>query len=406
MRVLNRLGSILSGIGIDPIKLDRARILQHAGEVARFEFHDEQMEEGLERLIAGLNSEAKLNTFGKIAVRRTVQRSADQRFLIETSLAEKPSISEESIESPLFVIGMPRTGTTILQALLYRDPVHRSLLCWECLLPYPAPSPEQYKSNNRIDQVRSEFEQMFSLVPDFRQKHYMEEDSPQECVGIIALNFTSFQYLAQCFMPSYHEWIANEADQVANMRWHKSFLQFLQSGGVRRKRWLLKSPIHLSRLRALFNVYPDARVVVTHRHPASVVPSVASLLTSVRSLYSDYEDSARSGEESLRIWSSYFDRFLADRKSLDKESQIFDVRFEDFVQDHLGVVESIYRQFGWELRDEVRRDMQAFLEQEQKDKHGRHEYSLEQFGISESAVTEHCRNYLDFLNERFAPVVN
>ncbi len=139
---------------------------------------------------------------------------------------------------------------------------------------------------------------------------------------------------------------------------------------------------------------------MTHRHPASIVPSVASLLTSVRSLYTDHEDSARTARESLQIWSSYFNRFVEDRSLLGKDDQIIDVQFEDFIQDQLGVVRSIYRCFGWDLSYVAQQNMQEFLLQEQKDKHGRHEYSPEQFGLSEQDVSDSFRTYLDFLGER------
>ena len=141
---------------------------------------------------------------------------------------------------------------------------------------------------------------------------------------------------------------------------------------------------------------------MTHRHPASIVPSVASLLTSIRSLYSDHEDSARTAGENLQIWSSYFNRFVEDRSLLGKNDQIIDLQFEDFVREPLAVVRSVYRRFGWELGEVAERNMQEFLLQEQKDKHGRHEYSLEQFGLSEQDVSDCFRVYLDFLNERTA----
>lgn len=399
LKALNFAGSVVERIGIRAFGLDRRAILKHAAEHAEFQFGDVLFEEGLDRLIRAVQSEAHLNTFGKLSFKRGIQRAADSRFLIERSLAERPSIRQSAIDSPLFVIGMPRTGTTVLHALLSQDPANRCPRCWECLLPHPASTPADYYANPRIDQVRSEFAQLFDLIPDFKKKHFMEADSPQECVGITALNFTSFQYLAQCHMPSYLEWFAHEADQVANMRWHKTFLQFLGSGGVRSTRWVLKSPVHLSRLRALFKVYPDARVVMTHRHPTKIVASVASLLTSVRSLYSDSEDSARTGAESLQVWGSYIDRFLSDRQSLDKEDQIVDVQFDDFVRDQLHVMELIYDRFGWKLDLQTRQRMQDFLVHEEKDKHGRHEYSLQQFGITESEVESYYKNYLDFLDD-------
>ncbi len=399
LKTLNLAGSAAERIGFSLFDLDKDSVLQRAARAAHFEFRDDPMEKGLERLISSIRMDARLNTFGKLALKRVIQRAAHHRFLVERSLDEDPSIRRTEIGTPLFVIGMPRTGTTILQALLNLDPAHRSPLCWESLMPHPAPQPNMYARDPRIDRIRSEFGQLFSLVPDFRKKHYMEADSPQECVGITAMNFTSFQYMTQCYLPAYHEWFAEEADHTANLRWHRSCLQFLASGGVRSTRWLLKSPVHLCRLRALFEVYPDARIVMTHRHPARIVASVASLMTSIRSLYSDHEDSARTGRESLRIWSSYFDRFIKDRRALDREGQIIDLHFEDFTRDQLGVVKSIYRRFGWELSAEAERNMKQFLLQERKDKHGKHEYSLEQFGLTERDVSDSFSEYLDFLSE-------
>ena len=235
-------------------------------------------------------------------MRNAVQRSANSRFLVEKAMAENTAILDEPIDGPVFIIGMPRSGTTILQALLYRDSAHRSPLCWECLLPYPAPTPETYRDNPRINTIRKEFDIMFKLVPDLRMKHYMAADAPQECVGITALNFCSYQYLAQVNLPSYDRWLANGADQLQNFRWHKRFLQFLQSGGIRPVRWLLKSPLHVIRVKELFDVYPDARIVMPHREPSTFIASVASLIGSTRSLYTDHHDPIQIGQELVKTW--------------------------------------------------------------------------------------------------------
>ena len=352
--------------------------------------------EGLERLVHGLETHARLTTFGRLAARGTVQRSADSRSKVERTLTEHPEIANESIRAPVFIVGMPRSGTTILHALLHLDRNHRAPLSWECLLPAPAPRPEDHDDNDRIETVRKEFDQIFRLVPDFRRKHYMTADSPQECVGITALNFASFQYLAMAYLPEYHDWFA-KADQVQNLRWHRRFLQFLQSGGIRTRRWLLKSPVHLLRLRALFEVYPDARVIVTHRHPASVVPSVASLISSMRSFYSDDEDTLRTGREQLLIWADYFARFLRDRRELDREDQMIDVFFDDFVKNQMAVVDSIYSRFGWKLRPEDRARMETLLQREQRGKHGVHQYSLDQIGVTRPELDDKYAHYLDFL---------
>lgn len=397
LNLLNWGGSILRAVGVNFFRMDADEMLCQAEHETNFALHDPIALEGLRRLLDSVKAEARLNMFGQIALSRTLQRSLTQRMLVERALQENPKILEPPVAAPVFIIGMPRTGTTILHALLHQDEGHRSPLCWECLIPHPAPNSVGDSSGVRMDAVRKEFEQIFKLVPDFKKKHYMETDSPQECIGITALNFTSFQYVAQCFLPSYLDWFSNTLDQSINFRWHKRFLQFLQFGDGLADRWLLKSPVHLLRLKSLFQVYPDAIVVMLHRDPAYIVPSCASLITSVRSLYSDHEDPARTGQEQLKIWASYFDRFLDERRELDKESQIIDLTFDEFVSDQMLVVEKIYSRFGWELNPKTRTNMTNFLQQEQKDKHGKHDYSLEQFGITRSDIQSYYVNYVDFL---------
>ncbi|MYF95513.1 MAG: sulfotransferase [Holophagales bacterium] len=396
LRAVNRVGAVAGRCGLTPFRLTPERILENARRASGFEVRDPMFLEGVERLVHGLETHARLSTFGRLAARGTVQRSADSRSQVERALSEHPEIGDEEVRAPVFIVGMPRSGTTILHALLHLDRNHRAPLSWECLLPHPAPNPDDYRDNERIETVRKEFDQIFRLVPDFRRKHYMTADSPQECIGITALNFASFQYVAMAWLPEYHDWFA-KADQVKNLQWHRRFLQFLQSGGVSAGRWLLKSPVHLMRLRALFEVYPDARVIVTHRHPADVVPSVGSLISSMRSFYSDHEDTLRTGREHLLIWADYFARFLRDRRELGREEQMVDVFFDDFVRDQMSVVDAIYARFGWDLRPEDRDRMEQFLQRERRGKHGVHEYSLHQVVTTRSEIDNEYARYLAFL---------
>ncbi len=396
--LINWLGRLLKRFGITLFRCDAETILRNAERSVGFSIDSAEFRTGLRQLTASIEHEASLNTFGHIALKRTVERGATGRLEIERELARNPKILEEDVTEPTFVIGMPRTGTTILQALLSRDSRYRSPLAWECLLPYPAPTPETYRQNPRINRVRKEFDQLFTLVPDFRKMHYMEADEPQECVGITALNFASYQYPCLCSLPSYVDWFFNEADQLENMRWHKRFLQFMQSGGVRPARWLLKSPVHLVRLKALFEVYPDARIIMTHRDPRQTVASMSSLLSSVRSAYTDGEDPAQSGQEALTFWSHAFDRFLDARSELGRDDQILDVRFEDFVADQFATVDRIYAHFGWPLDATSRAHMQDFLRAQPKDKHGVHNYSLEAFNLTNADIEREYTRYLAFLD--------
>jgi len=397
---INRVGRTLKIAGINPFKLNADKIIAKAKKKANYKGElPYQLETGLRKSIESIENEGRPNTFGSLAVKTQFEKALYQRLKVEQEIAANPKIEKTAIKQPVFIIGMPRTGTSILHALMHEDSANRSPLAWECLLPHPVPSPENFNDNPQLDSIRKDFDQLFKLVPDFKIKHHMEADSPQECIGINALDFNSFQLAAQLYVPSFLEWFFNEADRSSTMRFHKRFLQYLQSGGVKAERWLLKSPIHLMRLSEIFEIYPDARIIMTHRHPSKVVASAASLVSSVRSLYSDNEDPIRTGDEHLGVWSSYFDRFLEDRKKLNKEDQIIDLQFEDFVKDQLGTVKKIYQKFDWDLDSTSEERMKHFLIQNPKDKHGAHNYTLADFGLSEEQINKKYGNYIAFLEQ-------
>lgn len=394
---INRVGKALRSVGLDPFKLDADAILKKAEKKAGFRYHLPAAEEGLRRMVSSINSEGKPNPFGSLAVKGLLERTMYGRYMIERHMEQHPEIEKAEIRQPVFIIGMPRTGTTILHALLHEDPDHRSPLAWECLLPYPPSTPENFRDNENLNTIRHEFGQLFKLVPDFLQKHYMAADSPQECLGIDAIDFNTFQISAQLYVPSYMNWVFDGADRLSTMRFHKRFLQYLQSGGVIGKRWLLKSPVHLMRLPELFEVYPDACIIMTHREPTNVVTSTASLLVSTRSLYSDKEDPVRTGHEQLETWSNYFKRFLEARTKLNKEDRIIDLKFDDFANDHIGTVKKIYNRFGWELSDRAIANFNEFLIQNPKGKNGVHYYTPETFGLTREMINREFSEYNDFL---------
>ena len=400
LNIMNGAGKFLNRLGFPIYNLDARSIVKKAKKDANYAGEvSNELVVGLEQLVHSINKESRINAFGSIALKGLLKRTLTSRLKVEQSLHDNPDILQSKITAPVFIIGMPRTGTTILHSLLHEDVNHRSPLAWECLLPSPVPEPSTFSDNPQLNTIKKEFGQLFKLVPDFQKKHHMTAESPQECIGITALDFNSFQTCAQVYIPSYLKWFAEESDQLQTMRFHRRFLQYLESGGVRSERWLLKSPVHMMRLSALFEVYPDAKIIMTHRDPAKVVPSAASLISSVRSLYSDYEDPARSGVEQLDFWKMSFDRFMADRAQLNKENQILDLHFNDFVQDQMACVDKIYSYFDWSLDDASRSKMKDFLASNPKGKHGSHEYCLEDFNLTQSQVSEEFKEYYSFLDK-------
>jgi len=397
---INKAGEIIKFLGLDPLRLNADKIIFLAKKKANYkEKLPQHIEKAIHKVIDSVNREAQLNTFGVLAAKILFERTLTERLKIELYLSSNPEIEQIEIEQPIFIIGMPRTGTTILHALMHEDENHRSPLVWECLLPTPVPAPENYNNNKQLKKVVKELKQIFKLVPDFKKKHFITAASPQECVSINAFDFNSFQFTAQFYVPSYLNWFYKEADRLNTMRFHKRFLQYLQSGGVRSDRWLLKSPVHLMRLPEIFEVYPDARIIMTHRHPSRVVPSVASLISSLRSLYSNEEDPVRTGKEQAKIWSSYFNKFLESRKKLSKEDQIIDIRFEDFVNDQMDALRNIYNKFGWELSASSQKKMERFITQNPKEKHGYHNYSLENFDLKDAQINDLFSEYNHFLEQ-------
>jgi len=396
LNAINSVGGVLRTLGIDPFRLKADKIMQKAIKTADYQGEiPAHCIEGLSMMIDSIARESRINPFGALAIKGLLERTLYGRLKMEQVFAANPRITELPITEPVFIIGMPRSGTTILHALLHQDEAHRSPLAWECLLPYPVPLQESRKDNPNLNVIKKEFTQLFKLVPDFQKKHYMEAHAPQECIGLNMLDFNSFQICAQLYVPSYLHWFMNQADRLGTMRFHKRFLQYLESGDIKSERWLLKTPMHMMRLKELFTVYPDAKIIMTHRHPAKVIASAASLISSVRSLYSNHEDVYRSGKEQFDLWRECFARFLADRKELDKEDQIIDLRFEDFANDQLGIVRHIYKRFNWHLSDDTVSHMERFLAANPKDKHGIHNYSLEQFGLNKEQIDQ---EYIDYIN--------
>ena len=400
LNVINTIGRTLKFVGLNPLKLDPVKIISKAKKKSDFKGDlPIQVEMGISKIVNSVNKEAKLSLFGTLAAKLLFERTLTGRLKIEKILRKNPNIEQAEINQPVFIIGMPRTGTTILHALMHEDEAHRSPLLWECLIPTPVPTPNNYTDNKQIRKVVRELDQIFKLVPDFKKKHHVTASSPQECVGINAFDFNSFQFAAQFYVPSYMNWFSEEANRLSTMHFHKRFLQYLQSGGVRSERWLLKSPVHLIRLSEIFEVYPDARIIMTHRHPSKLVSSVTSLISSLRSIYSDHENPVLTGFEQAHTWSAYFDTFIKSRKKLNKESQIIDLYFDDFVNDQISVVRKIYNKFDWKLSNVTLGKMEEFLTNNPKDMHGNHDHNLEEFGLDEKQIDRLFSKYNDFLEQ-------
>jgi sulfotransferase family protein len=344
-------------------------------------------------LVRALDEEAKLHALGRAISRSDCLNWLENRLQITETRKRHPEIAASPLDRPLFITGLPRTGTSILHELLAQDPGTRAPLHWEVRSPCPAPDEASLRSDPRIERAERQIQLWNQIVPEYGAMHELGARIPVECVQITAHEFVSEEILGRYQVPSYAAWYA-QADVRPAYRFHRAMLQHLQ-WRCRRDRWVLKAPSHLPVLDALLDVYPDARIVLTHRDPLKILPSVASILYSTMWVRSDAIDADAllgwfTGETCLAL----IERAIALRESGRVDpNQFFDVRYEDLVKQPIPTIAGIYAHFGIDFSAEAERRMRAYLASKPKGKHGEHRYEFGQTGFDLAAERERFRAY-------------
>jgi hypothetical protein len=325
------------------------------------DFGEPSWQEGLDRLLDDLVAEARLHELGVAIVADDVVSYLSNRLQIVAWRAAHPEVADGDIVRPIVIVGQPRTGTTILYDLLAQDPANRAPLTWEVDHPCPPPTTATYDADPRIEQVDAVLSMTDVLIPGFTAFHPLGARLAQECVRITGGDFRSMIFPTQYHVPGYNRWLLHEADLSPAYRWHRLFLQHLQSGHAA-DRWLLKSPAHLWHLGALLGEYPDAIVIQTHRDPLKVIASVSALAAHLRQMTSDETSIAGAAAEYADDIVVGLDRSMAARDdgTLPAE-QVIDVQFADFMADPFAAIATIYDQLGTELAPAAEQAMRTFL---------------------------------------------
>jgi Sulfotransferase family len=387
--------SLVARPGRRLLRLDANRMLVTASRrTGLHDFGDPAFHEPLERLLRSLEAEACLNLVGRIAALGDLTGMLMNRLRLERDRAQHPGIAREQIRRPLIITGLPRSGSTFLHGLLAQDPASRVPLHWELRFPSPPPERSSHDTDPRIERAARHIRWFFRLAPEFRKIHPVGARLPEECVIILSHSFLSFEFSSNWFVPSYQTWLEQQELEPA-YRYHRRFLQHLQ-WGYPAERWLLKAPPHLPGLRALFAVYPDADVIVTHRDPLEVVPSIASLHVVLRRTFSRAVDPLAVGPEVSRMLADDIRRgFAARDDGCAPPERFLDVWYTQLMDDPLAVVRRIYRHFDLPLSAEVEGRMRTYLETNPKDRAGPHRYSLAEFGLDAEVERARYREYWD-----------
>jgi sulfotransferase family protein len=408
VRGLNLGGRTLRRLGVESPSLDADSLHRAAyRRASSTDYGQWDFAEPLERLLKSYRDEAALTTLGRITVRELIVSLLDNLLRMEAERAANSEIERQRIVAPVFIIGLPRTGTTHLHGLISEDRANRAPATWEVM--YPAAS----RSSDDVARARSQADTRLGwadrLAPEFMSIHPIAADLPQECIAITAQAFMSIQFHTTHDVPSYQDWFENASQRLA-FDFHHRFLQHQQAksttamdggsaGNAGRNfrpgtRWVLKAPGHLFALAGLLERYPDARIIHTHRDPLRVMASMASHATVLRRAFSDNADPRKIAADWADRWARALEKFLAVRDRA-PAAQFLDVNFESIESDPLGTVERVYDFLGWPLTNEARTTMQNFLAANPKNKHGVHRYTLEQFGLNRDAQMLRFRNYCE-----------
>ncbi|WP_433594720.1 sulfotransferase family protein [Nocardia sp. CA-145437] len=347
------------------------------------DFGSDDHHEALGVLLDSYQRDAGLTEIGSKMSRYFLRGALVARALSEASWKANPAYAETKVTRPIFVTGLPRTGTTALHRLLAADPQHQALEMWLADFPQPRPPRDTWADNPVYQAVDKGFAQHRIENPEFMGVHYMTAAEVEECWQLLRQTVKSISYESLAYLPTYSEWLRKQDWTDAYTR-HKQNLQLIGLGDERR--WVLKNPSHLFALDALMKVYPDALIIQTHRDPVTIVGSSCSLSEQATAGWSTTFVGEKIGSSQLELWSRGLREFNAARARYNPD-QFLDIEFDELRADPFATVEKIYSKFGLDYTDSARSSMTA-LDEESKsgDRKPVHKYSLADYGLTEDQV--------------------
>lgn len=374
------------------VDLDADRLLEAAvATTGLSDFGDAEWEAPFRAVMAGLEDDANLNLIGRVSARAETLRCLQTRLRLNDLWSREPAIRADPVVAPVFVLGPPRTGTSILLELLSLDPNLRPVIAHEAHHPLgPVPGVE------RTPLELSEPEQEFwaDIHPEFMTMHELRSDLPCECVHFCAPDFRSWHW------PMMHTLGDMEARGITHdfssiYAWHSSFLQTLQHLDGEPATFLLKSPAHLGSLADLLAVYPDARMIHTHRDPAKFVGSGANITKTLHWLRSDVVDPSTRGPMMVLAYQLMLGLVMGQRSAGEiPPDQMADLHFRDLMIDPVHAIRRAYDHLDIEFPAEMAESVPRYLADKPAGKFGRHHYDAAALGLDESVVHEQFADYI------------
>jgi len=357
------------------------------------DFGVDDYRDGLAVLLESYARDEDLTQLGAKMSRVFLRGALAARLLSESAWHTHPEHASVQITGPIFVTGLPRTGTTALHRLLAADPGHQGLELWLTQAPQPRPPRESWAGDPVFAQLQAAYSQHHLEHPEFMGVHYIAADQVEECWQLLRQSMRSVSFECLAHLPAYSAWLAGQ-DWTAAYRRHKRNLQLIGLPDAGR-RWVLKNPSHLFALDALLAVYPDALVIQTHREPSAAIASACSLAAHATAGWSRTFSGAVIGRDQLELWARGIERFTAARAARDR-ARFCDVSYDDFAADPLGTIESLYGYLGLTLTGAAADAMRTVRQASAAGGRGAvaaHRYALADFGLTAEQVDERFGGY-------------
>jgi hypothetical protein len=391
LRALNWAGARLADIGLEVPTLSSEAIIRTAQKRAGCQdLGTDSFREPLDLYLQSAREEADLNGFGRLAVKGMLVESLRNRIELARWAREHPEVREERIEAPWVIVGLPRTGTSLLSILLGLDPNARALMHWEAAHLIPPPTLATSAEDPRIAKTAKELGQLLKLNPAIGAMHPFGATIAQECVALFMYDIRTLGVETQAYVPSYGRWLQG-CDMTPAYAQHKLALQTLQAAQPT-ERWVLKTPNHLWCLETLLASYPDARIIWTHRDPGKVTTSLASLANALQRMFTNRRDHVAVATEWLGKARFAIESGMAYDDRAD-EQWCQHLRFEDLMRDPVGAVHTIYAQHGEAPSPLHVRRMEVWMQERGRHSEGRHSYDPKDFGWTYDELAERFSDY-------------
>jgi hypothetical protein len=356
------------------------------------DFGDTSFVEPLRQFLAACSApEANLSLIGRLATKWDVTRFLTNLLRLQAEEARRPDIAAQRIERPIFITGLPRSGTTFLHRLMMSDPNNRAPLVWETIFPWPTPR----QKDRRAAYVAKQLKVFERLAPEFRALHPLDATSPQECSEITAHMFRSLRFDTNYYVPSYRRWLdADVGRHLPAYEFHQRFLRHLQYQDGRAGQWVLKCPEHVFALRAIRTVYPDARLIFVHRDPVKVLLSVAHLTEVLRRPFTRELDPKQIGRDESARWLSGAEQMMRTGDDAGLPDSVCHVHHMDLISDPVATVDGVYRHFGMDLPDAAAESIEQYVAERPNGGYGPRKYAFADHGLDEAVERERFRPYM------------